>query len=80
MNLDDKKMVGFVKWLTSTKFQVTAMLFAMAVFLVMAYHLDPAVALHDARDVALGYLTTQVAQPIVEFITAKLGKVKEQVK
>ncbi len=69
-------MNGFKKWLSSTKFQIGILAIGLIYIAMEIFEADPADALPLIRDVALGYFTARVAEPIVEVAVRKLSRSK----
>lgn len=69
-------MNGFKKWLSSTKFQIAVLAIGLVYVAMEIFEADPADALPLIRDVALGYFTARVAEPIVEMAVKKIKKKK----
>jgi hypothetical protein len=74
MDITDRRLEGFLKWLNSTKFQVFLIFSGFAFFLVVVYKLNPLEALKCLKDVSIAYMAARVVEPISDLIASKLGK------
>ena len=68
------KHSGYVKWLSSTKFQIAVMCIALIYLQQEFYGLNPEVATDALLKLALGYFSARILEPVVEFL---ISKVKE---
>lgn len=67
---------GYVKWLSSTKFQI-CLLTEIAVYIAIPlFNLEPEFAVTKMVEVCAIYCATRVLEPIVEFIVKKLEVLK----
>lgn len=66
----------FIKWISSSKFQIAIIVLGFLALLVIRYQLKPDVAAGEAVKLAIAYFAARVAEPVVEYALAKLGKPK----
>lgn len=64
---------AFLKWLSSTKFQVFAVIFIFAACLVVIRWVSPIEALKQIVVIGVAYMGADVAKPIVELIAKKFS-------
>ena len=67
-------MGWFEKLLCSSKLQIAIIVLGMIVFLVVRYKLAPHIAANEAVKLAIAYFAARVAEPVVEYALARLGK------
>lgn len=70
-------MTGFLKWLNSTKFQIGVLAIILIYFSVEFFQADPDTANSLIRDIAIAYFGARVAEPVVEYLTSRLSKVRK---
>jgi len=69
-------MNGYLKWLSSTKFQIAFLAIGLIYCSQEFFKLNPEIATDAIVKLSLGYFTARIVEPIVEFVVQKLNILK----
>lgn len=72
-------MNGFLKWLSSTKFQICVLSIGLIYLQQELYGLNPEIVTDAIIKLALGYFSARILEPIVEFLIQKLNVLKGKI-
>jgi len=71
------KNLNYVKWLSSTKFQIAVMCIALIYLQQEFYGLSPEIVTDALLKITLAYFSTRVLEPVVEFLVGSINKRRE---
>jgi len=71
------KWNAYLKWLSSTKFQIAVMCIALIYLQQEFYGLSPEIVTDALLKITLAYFSARVVEPVVEFLIGSINKRKE---
>jgi len=71
------KNLNYVKWLSSTKFQIAVMCIALIYLQQEFYGLSPEIVTDALLKITLAYFSARIVEPVVEFLVGVIEKRKE---
>jgi len=71
------KNLNYVKWLSSTKFQIAVMCIVLIYLQQEFYGLSPEIVTDALLKITLAYFSARIVEPVVEFLIGAINKRKE---
>ena len=71
------KNLSYIKWLSSTKFQIAVMCIALIYLQQEFYGLNPEIVTDALLKITLAYFSARIIEPVIEFLVGVVEKRKE---